>query len=235
MRSPLTVMTQLLFIVILSIGAMYSFSSSLVFPHLLDLISRVYPLQPQYLSLILGALLILFGLVFVTIKKPPRIGLFIGLVAVFSANSLLAFSSAAIGWLRVWSAERFLETQMTFTEVFCLAMTIIIAYMALRYTTWFDDSRTEMISRGGDLTEIEEAYKNEHLWASLVLVGAVLIAILVSLLAREMKNLVGEHTGGIQLKLVVIGIGCSLVIIGAVYTLATRGRASTIETSKEEV
>lgn len=231
-RGQLTTAIEVLLVVLLSIGATYSFSSSSAFAALEGLVSTVYPFLVPYLTLVIAALLSFSGLALVVVRRKPSVGLFVLLIAVFCAPSVLAYSSVAEGWLRVLGAESAVQTEATFPSMMAICLFVAASYLALRYTSWFRESGRELAGRGVTAEDVEEVYGHQHKWLLLVLLGAVVGAVLVTLFARALTGTLARHAAGMPLELVVLGILCSLAIAGVAYWLVLHIRSSGV--SEEE-
>jgi len=201
--SGLTLGIQAFLVLLLSFVAVYIFSNSFVFPPLVSAVSTLANIGPMQISIILAALLILVGSLQIIVRREPRIGFFIFLVAIFLIPSLLATPWGIV----------LLFTTLT-----------ILGYVVLRFTTKHNSLALAAADRGFDRKEVGAAYINKHIWGFLIIVGAIVIVFLIYLVSNQIEQALSGSLRGVPMGILFIGVICSLVLIAAAYAFLVRGR-----------
>ena len=221
--SGITFGIQALLVLLLSISAVFAFSNSFVFAPLMNMISDLLPLQPIHVCLLLAALLILTGSVLVIIRKEPRVEGFVILIALFCTPALLGFSTT--DWPQILGIELETETGISFGGMLSLAFLIVAGYLVLQFTSQYNRLALKAAERGCDREEVGIVYRNKHVWSFLTVVGASVVVLLLFFLSSQIENTLGENLGGMPVNILLVGILCSLVLIGASYAFLVRGRS----------
>jgi hypothetical protein len=172
------------------------------------------------LWLTLGAVSTLLGIILV-IRRGQVWG-FLGLLGVLYFPSLMAFSSADWLWFRrdfTW------ETDLTFAPMAALGGWLIVGYLALRYATQFKESGMNLIDQGHEPTDVKKWYVNKVIFASIILLGAVLTTAIIIGSSIGLDHLLGEYVANIPFRAVLLGIGGSAILIAAIYSILV-GRKS---------
>ncbi len=219
MRSTITFATVFRFLVVVSLSgvAVYAFTESFAYQHLADWAYQIRLISSIGLPPILMVLIILIGVLLVFRGSA---GKFVGVVTLFYLPSLLSYSS--LNWFRFWYPEFNMVTQLGFTETLLLAMLVTMGYLTLKYVARFEKLRAESLDCGSDNEDIREVYRNEHIIAFLVILGAALVAALIAILANGLKHAIQGYIVGASLKLVIAGIVCSTIVIMCTYVFVIR-------------
>lgn len=178
-------------------------------------LARVAPL---WLSL--GTVTILLGIVLVA--RRGQVWGFLAILAALYFPSLMAFSSAE--WL--WFVPDFAwETDLTFVPMMALGGWLIVGYLALHYVTQFKESGVNLLDQGHDPANVKKWYANKVVFASIILLGAVLTTAIIIGSSIGLEHLLGEYVANIPFSAVLLGIGGSAILIAAIYSILV-GRKS---------
>lgn len=220
--SGLTLGIQAFLVLLLSFVAVYIFSNSFVFPPLVSAVSALANIGPMQISIILAALLILVGSLQIIVRREPRIGFFIFLVAIFLIPSLLATTTT--DWAQILGLEFETEAELPWGIVLLFTTLTILGYVVLRFTTKHNSLALAAADRGFDRKEVGAAYINKHIWGFLIIVGAIVIVFLIYLVSNQIEQALSGSLGGVPMGILFIGVICSLVLIAVAYAFLVRGR-----------
>ncbi len=234
--NQLTRLIELSLISLLSTVAIYSFSNSSVFTDFEELVAEFYSIDSLYLSALIVILLIIAGLALIIIKNKPFVGGFVGLAALFCAPSLLAHSSAAMGWFKVLDIESsVVETNVAFLHMMLIMFFIVSTYILLRYVTWFDQMRFDATQHGGNAKDLGDIYIKKLVSVLILIAGAFIVSVLIGVFAHELRRIIGGRAEGVPPAAIVSGLILSLVIMGVIYWLLVRVRSSYPQLMQDEV
>jgi len=219
--SGLATFIQLVVVALLSAAGVYALSACSFYAPAVSLVSRLYPFSPLHFGLVLVALFTLIGVSLVLAGMPDR---FMWLVVTLSLPSLYAYSY--FKWFKFWGLDFRIETQLDFVQMLALSLFLPVGYLLLLFMNRFKASRRDLLGRGGAEAEVGQAYIRQHLWAVAAISGAGLAAGAVVLLAIYLSQAAQGQLGWLPLMVIILGVGCSVAIIAAVYTVLARRKAT---------
>jgi hypothetical protein len=219
--SGLATFAQLVVVASLSAAGVLTLAACSLYSPAVSLVSRLYPISPLHFGLVLIGLFTLLGVSLVLAGMPDR---FMWLVVTLSLPSLYAYSY--FKWFRFLGLDFRIETQLDFVQMLALGLFLPAGYLVLLFMNRFKASRRDLLGRGGAEGEVGPAYSRQHLWAVAAISGAALAAGAVVLLAIYLSLAVQDYFGGLPLMVITLGVGCSVAIIAAVYTVLARRRAA---------
>lgn len=218
--SILTFSIQACAILLLSLMSVYAFSNSFINPLWQSIFSSQPPIETMHISAILAVILIIVGSLQIIVRRVPKIGFFIFLVAIFLTPSVLA--TTTIDWVQILGLEFDVEYELPWGIVLLFTTITVFAYIILRLTTRQNSLALVSADRGYDKREVGKVYGAQHIWGFFILCGATIISLVIFLLLKLIDNSMGSGTmSGVILPL---GILCSLLLILTVYAVFIRKR-----------
>lgn len=217
-----TVGIQAILVLLLSISAVYVFSSSFAFTALSNLLSRYFSIEPMYLFAILTILILLAGLSLVLMKKNPSVGNFVSLVALFYIPSSLA--SSTINWTQILGLEFQMKTDLSPILMLLLSLLVVTGYVLLRFTVIDNRLALEAVGFGYHKEDLDNVSRSEHIWMFLIVATATVAAFAIYLVSVQINNTLAQTLQTIRGNMFLLGIIFSLIFIGIVYIVIVRGR-----------
>lgn len=218
----LTFGIQAILILLLSIGAVYVFSSSFAFAALLNLLSRFFSIEPMYLFAILTILIMLAGISLVLIPNNPSVGKFVSLVALFYIPSLLA--SSTINWSQILGLEFQMKTDLSPMLMLLFSLSVVAGYILLKFTVSNNRLVLEAVGLGYYKEDLDNVYRSKHIWMFVIVTTATVAAFAIYLVSVQINNTLAGTLQTIRGNMLLLGIISSLILIGTVYIFLVRGR-----------
>jgi hypothetical protein len=202
---------------IMSLCGTFALTSSKIYQSLHELF-YLYPVAP-YVSLIIWVLLLILGILIIILRGKSS-GVFTGLVIFISLPSMLSFNSIDLARLfHLESIGAAFSTTLNFFETLIIGLVIIICYLSLNFMNILKKSRSSLIKQGATPSDIDSIYSKSHLVLLEVMGIVLIITVIIAAFAQGIELLLSSV---IQWNLVLLGLGCTLLIVVYIYWIVSR-------------
>jgi hypothetical protein len=129
--------------------------------------------------------------------------------------STLSFS--VVDWLSFIGVKNALASFASFTQTLFSGILLLLCYLFLNYLSRIKETRKELLSRGGNATEVDSAVNNRVLCTFTVLLVSGLLSVFAALFLITGQSAATTLAKGIPYANLFIGIGSILIITLLVY------------------
>lgn len=142
-----------------------------------------------------------------------------GFGRLFSLNMLLFFPAvldfSTFNWINlILSYDP--EPIISAIWVFSVGLLLQATYLALRYAVRIREIRTELLSRGAEMGDVDQISKGQMTYLGQLVLGTTVFSVFIYFLAPMMQRLVKLESYNIPYPHIVTGLLCTLMIAAAI-------------------
>jgi len=218
---------EIVLVVALSCVSIRAFSASFAYDHLANWVSGVSGISSTELFLILSSLLSLIG-AFVALRGwKGGITLFALMLFMVCSPSILAFSQKK--WFAFSGGKPSWDTSLTLAEMLAEGVLIILGCLVLYYISWFREMKNDLLDRGSEQTEADQAYIESHRFFYEVLLVIITTIILTATMAYGLRYALRGLINDVPIVVLLVGLGSCLTIMGVLYFYLRRAGVRPID------